>query len=106
MLVSALLRRLDAEGGAGAVLRRGDLDAGAVILVIAERGEIRAMLEQKRDVTGRRLAWARTGPDPASSAEAVTKYLESRVRSDPDLWIVELDGAQAERLAADITGEG
>ena len=41
--VSALLRRVNAAGGFGAVLQRGDDTAGAIAIITRDRGETRAL---------------------------------------------------------------
>ena len=94
--VGALLRRVQAEGGFGAVLAKGDAVAGSVIFVLRDGGE-------------RALARA-LGPDgttiwevAAEGAGTVAAYLDKQRRYDPDLWIVELDIADAERFVAETT---
>lgn len=97
MLVSALVRRVQNAGGVAAVLSKGEEQAGAVILLCAERGVPAQLLERLLDVQGR-YRWAPCGPtDP----EEFDQYLERRRSRDPDMWIVELDIAQAERFAAE-----
>ncbi len=101
MLVSALIRRVQAEGGFAAVLRRGDDGAGAILVECVQGGERRLMLERATGPDGRD-AW-RLLPEASSAADHAEK-LNRRIRSDPDLWIVELDIAQAERFAAETIG--
>jgi hypothetical protein len=36
----------------------------------------------------------------------LTQYMERRLRSDPDVWFVELDVAQGEQLAAELLCAG
>lgn len=92
--VSALLRRVAAAGGNGAVLARGDATAGAILLVIAERGVTQRLLERTLALDGG-YAWTETGPKSSDDPAALADYLARRRRSDPDLWIVEVDGAAA-----------
>jgi hypothetical protein len=100
MLVSVLIRRVQAEGGFAAVLHRGDADAGAILIECADRGQPQLTLEQATGLDGRpvwRLVAQRSEGDDAGHAER----LQKRLRLDPDLWIVELDIAEAERFAAE-----
>ena len=46
VLVSALLRRAEAEGGFGAVLAKGDPTAGAIAVILAEKGRKACFLER------------------------------------------------------------
>ena len=92
------------EGGTGIILRRGDATAGAILVVALERGIATAVLERSLGADG--YAVRPTGPaDPADGA-ALDAYLDRRRRSDPDLWIVELegDGGLGERIAREVLG--
>lgn len=101
LLVSALIRRVQAEGGFAAVLRRGDETAGAILIECADRGQRQMLIERATGLDGIeqwRLVAAATEGDAEKHAERLAK----RQRSDPDLWLIELDIAQAERFAAEI----
>ena len=104
VLVSALLRRAAAEGGFGALLAKGDPTAGAIAVILAERGVRKALLERLLQPDGRYAWQAATQSD--ESDEAFDRLLESRRRFDPDLWVVELDIASAERFAAEMNAVG
>lgn len=103
VLVNALLRLAGREGGFGAVLRKGDANAGAVTVVLAERGERRMVLERVVQPDGR-YAWQDVGNRAAANEEEFQRFLERRRRFDPDLWLVELDIASAERFADEMAG--
>ena len=100
MFVSALVRLAQQEGGFAAVVHRGDEHAGAVLIVLAERGQPVEVLERILSGDGR-YAWA--SPLAAGhNAADIDKFLEKRRRFDPDSWVIELDTASAERFAAGI----
>lgn len=100
MLVSALIRRAEELGGNGVVLARGDATAGAILIQLAERGVAGDLLERRLDPAGV-YRWSPTGPDdPALRGD----YLARRRRSDPDLWVIELDVAGGITLIEDIAG--
>ena len=46
VLVSSLIRRAEVVGGFGAVLAKGDATAGAILLILAERGSRNRLLER------------------------------------------------------------
>ena len=98
LLVSALIRRIEAEGGHAMVLAKGDATAGAIMLVLANRGETLGALERALDARGR-YAWGPAGPADAAD---LTDYIARRRRSDPDLWVVELDHPRGAEIATEV----
>ena len=104
VLVTALLRRAEAEGGFGTVLAKGDSTAGSIAVVLVERGASARLLERMLRPDGR-YAWSES-PKPAEDEAALKALLERRRRIDPDLWIVELDIASSERFAAEMNALG
>lgn len=103
MLVSALIRRAQAEGGNGTVVTKGDGAAGAILLICAERGTVTSLSERVLKPDGH-YRWAESGPQ-SGDPPAVADYCARRRSRDPDLWIVELDVSEAERLAAETIGD-
>lgn len=99
MLVSALIRRVNNEGGVATVLAKGDETAGAILLILMEKGIVQSVSERLLCGNGH-YAWTTVGPDDEG---ARGDYLERRRIRDPDLWLVELDIANAERFT-DGTG--
>jgi len=100
MLVSALIRRVEAEGGTLMVLAKGDATAGALLIQLAERGVPGALLERRLDRNGD-YRWSTTGPD---EPEQRGDYIARRRRSDPDLWVIELDSPEGMRLVEEVAG--
>jgi len=100
VLVSALLRRAQDEGGFGAVLAKGDPMAGAIAVILAEKGRKACFLERLLQPDGR-YAW-HSARQEIENEEEFNSFLERRRKFDPDLWILELDIASAERFAAEM----
>jgi hypothetical protein len=87
--VSATLRLADMSGNPGMVLRRGDPDAGGVLVVLRGKGGA-CVLSQVRTGAGD-PAWLRaTGADPVEEADA-DAYVSRQVSRDPDLWVLEFN---------------
>ncbi len=105
VLVSALLKLAAREGGFGAVLAKGDPTAGALTVVLLERGERMMVLERIVQPDGA-YAWQETGNRAAANDEEFTKFLDRRRRFDPDMWILELDIASAQRFADEMAAVG
>lgn len=97
-LEAAGFRRLaESVGGSAMVLAKGDADRGAIILIILERGRFFAVFERQLDGHGN-YAWRPTGPSGDEAAAEISDFCTRRRRSDPDLWLIELDVPQAERF--------
>lgn len=89
--VSMALRLADLDGRPGVVLRRGDVDAGGVLVVLRGRQGL-CVLSQARTAEGA-AAWVRaTGTAPVDQ-EMVDAYLARQLRIDPDLWVLEFETA-------------
>ena len=87
--VSMALRMGNSDGRFGAVLRKGDPDAGGVLVVLRGRDGL-SVLSQLRSGAGE-LAWMRaTGLDPVDDATA-DAYIARQVKFDPDLWVLEFE---------------
>jgi len=85
--VRAAFRLADASGLPGAMLRRGDRDAGGVLVVLRGPAGL-CVLSQVRTSEGA-PAWLRaTGPGAVDQATA-DAYLARQTRTDPDLWVIE-----------------
>jgi hypothetical protein len=104
VLVSALLRRAQDEGGFGAVIAKGDPMAGAIAVILAEKGRKACFLERLLQADGR-YSW-QSARQEIENEEEFKSFLERRRRTDPDLWILELDIASAERFAAEMNESG
>lgn len=91
--VSAFLRRNLIEGRYGAVLRKGAAEAGAIYVVINRLdGTVRlfgpAPGPAYDEAGERRFVEETKGPE---HTDTVTQILARRGRSDPDIWVVEVE---------------
>jgi hypothetical protein len=103
--ITGLARRIEAEGGFATILRRGDPDGGALLLLISRRGAHVACLERIVAPSGG-YEWRSTGPADSADPQEVASFLAKRVQFDPDLWAMELDIADPERFIAETTRLG
>lgn len=99
LLVSALIRRANEEGGFATVLARGDKDSGVILLACSERGALPFFLERGLGPNGQ-VQLLRTGPQDVANTDDANGYWQRRRARDPDLWVIELDIADSERFAA------
>ena len=103
--VAAIVRRAQAAGEFAAILRKGDEDRGALLLVVSSRGQHVACLERLLGPTGA-YVWQRTGPTDSAGSAEMRDFLAKRARFDEDSWAVELDIADAERFIAETIASG
>jgi len=101
VLVGALLRRAQQEGGFGAVLAKGDEKAGEIIVILNERGRKAGLFERILQPDGA-YNWQPIQSDIIDNEEKFSAFIERKRRFDPDLWLIELDIASAERFAAEM----
>ncbi len=100
--VSGILRAVDAAGGFGAILHRGEKDAGTILILTMYRGEAVTLFERMPQLDGTR-PFVAAKRENAENQQKIAEYLERRQRQDPDIWIIELDVADAERFIASVT---
>jgi hypothetical protein len=102
---SGLLRRAEAEGGFGTVIKRGDADRGALLLLIAARGVHQACLERALGPDGN-YHWKQVGPPAGAEPAELADWSQKRIRFDEDLWLIELDIPLPERFIAETAAQG
>ena len=95
--VAGLLRQVQAAGGFGAVLHKGEREAGTILLICAEKGTDRRVFERMPSPGGPR-SWRLALSEHIENSDEFERYLDRRMSQDPDLWIVELDIVNAERF--------
>lgn len=94
---SALIRRAQAASGFAAVLRKGHETAGTLMIVLTENGTNTRAYERMPQLDGTRV-WALSRSEDTENKQDFQDYLDRRRRQDDDLWIIELDVAEGERL--------
>ena len=104
VVATGLIRRAETEGGFGAVLAKGDATAGAILVLLIERGARKCLLERLLQPDGT-YAW-QDSTQADGDDESFARMIARRRQFDPDLWIVELDVPSAERFAAEMNAVG
>ena len=102
--VKAYIRRCQHEGVAVALVRRGDIDAGAIYIKVSHLdgaavlfGPAPAGFEEARE---ERRWQACLEPAPTSEVE-VDAYLARQIEFDPDIWIVAVEDRQGRHFLED-----
>lgn len=94
IFVSALLRRVNASGGFGAVLRSGNREAGAVFVLYRQRsgdvslfGPAPQIFYSEKKPDERYFAEVMRTDDP----DEISAKIEREAKFDPDIWAVEIE---------------
>lgn len=103
--IASLIRQVQADGGFATVLKKGEHDAGTILLVLTENGGNSRAYERMPQLDGSR-AWTRSMIQDINNKDEFSSYLERRGIQDPDLWILELDIAHGERFIGLPTEKG
>lgn len=102
IVVQSLIRRINQEGGFGTVIHRGDRISGSILILCLENGQNLKVLERMPTLEGP-SDWQQIWPQDTDKKDKIEEYLARRRQFDPDLWLIELDIPDAERLIAEMT---
>jgi hypothetical protein len=94
---SALIRRVQSEGGFATVLQKGEPDAGTLLVILFENGTNSRAYERMPMADGRRI-WACAKTEDAENKQEFSEFINRRKTQDRDLWVIELDIAGGERF--------
>lgn len=97
--VSGLLRAAESAGGFAVVLQKGEREGGTILIVLTENGTSTRAFERMPDPNGARK-WICSKVQDSENPSEFQDYLKRRAGQDPDLWMIELDVANGERLIA------
>ena len=97
--ISGLIRLTQAHGGNAMVLSKGERDAGTLLIVTMCRGKDTQLLERMPQMNGTR-PFVVTKVQNHENPMEFSEYLDRRKRQDPDIWILEIDIDDPERLIA------
>lgn len=95
--VAGLIRQAQAQGGFAAVLHKGERDAGTILVVALENGKSPRLFERFPSLDGSRL-WTETRAQEVDNPADFDAYLARRTSLDRDIWLIELDVPNPERL--------
>ena len=91
----ALVRRAEIAGCFAAIARKGDPDAGAVLVKVATLdGRARLYAPAFRGEEGERVWMDLSAGALGDEERAVDEYARRRAEDDPDLWVVEIEDKQ------------
>lgn len=88
---SALLRRAAIAGAFGGVTRKGDTDAGAVLVKVATMDGRARLYAPARDGEGERIFLDLSSGTLGDVEANVDAYARKRADTDPDVWVIEIE---------------
>ncbi|MBO6519794.1 MAG: DUF1491 family protein [Rhodospirillales bacterium] len=93
--ISAQIRMCGLMTLPAVVRRRGDADAGSILIKLDRLDGHSVLLSQSRDAQGKPawLQWSGEVPLPDADVES---YIERRIRDDPDIWVLEIEDRNGE----------
>ncbi|RPF71405.1 DUF1491 family protein [Aurantiacibacter spongiae] len=103
--VAGLLRAVQAAGGFGMVVQKGEPTAGTLLVLCCEKGTNTRAYERMPQLDGTRR-WTLSRAQDTENPSEFSDYVDRRRRQDSDLWIVELDAANPERFIGLEPGDG
>ena len=97
--VGGVVRRLSGEGHAAYILAKGDPDRGTLLVKLIGRDHSCRLELEQRDWDGV-LGWVSALPErPADTVEPeemrADAYIERTRSRDPDVWVIEIEVADA-----------
>ncbi len=95
--ITGLVRMVGAAGGFASVLRKGEREAGTILVVLTEKGANARVFERMPSLEGGR-EWTLARRENPENKQELNEYLARRAAQDDDLWIIELDIADGERF--------
>jgi hypothetical protein len=94
---SALIRLANTQGDFATIIKKGDPTSGSLLLIGQIRGVAACLFERISGHDGVNK-WQSVFNQPQETEEKISEYWRKRVARDPDLWVIELDVADDERL--------
>lgn len=98
----ALMRRAETAGAFASVVHKGDPDAGAALIKVRQPDGTSTLYRPMREMDGTRI-WLPKGPQPE---QAIDDMIAARLKTDPDLWVIEIEDREGRHfLTETVEGE-
>ncbi|MGE0718486.1 MAG: DUF1491 family protein [Alphaproteobacteria bacterium] len=98
--IDAEIRRCASTGTIAVVARRGDPDAGQILLKVNRFAAGCVVYSRATGIDGERLWLAATGPAPVAEPDA-DAYIARQADRDPDLWVLEIEDPHSRHVVPD-----
>jgi hypothetical protein len=88
---AALVRRAEVGGAFAGITRKGDPDAGAVLVKVATLDRRARLYAPAQNGEGERIWLDLSSGALGDDEAAVDAYAARRTANDPDLWVIEIE---------------
>lgn len=95
LLVQAGIRHCEGKLLTAMLRRRGDADAGALVVKVSRLDGSAALFARVTSFSGG-IEWQRSSGEDWLPDADIEQRLESEIRFDPDIWIVEVENPAGE----------
>ena len=100
------MRRASIAGAFAGVTRKGDADAGAVLVKVSTLDGRARLYAPARAGEGDRI-WLDLSAGPLGDVEAdIDAYVDKRSRTDPDLWVIEVEDKHGRHFLMERVDDG
>ncbi len=101
--VQALIRRAELSGASAFVARKGEIDAGAVLVKVSLLNGTAVVWSSSYGSDGGRRWIKGTGVDVVADGDAEA-YIERARARDADLWVIEIEDRQGRDFLTEAKG--
>lgn len=95
--IAGMIRAAEEQGGFATVIEKGERDAGTILVICCENGTNCRLYERMPQLDGGRK-WTLSKVQDTENPLEFSEYCAKRKHQDQDVWIIELDLKNAERL--------
>lgn len=88
---AALIRRAELGGASAFVSRKGDPDAGAVLVKVATLDGRAHLYGPALNAEGEQIFLDLSAGSLGVEEQAIDAYAQRRAQTDPDLWLIEIE---------------
>ncbi len=103
---SALIRRAAIAGAFAGVTRKGDTDAGAVLVKVATLDGRARLYAPARRGEGERIWLDLSAGSLGDQEPEIDAYVRKRVGADPDLWVIEVEDKHGRHFLGEPVDSG
>ncbi len=103
---SALVRRAEVGGAFAGIVRKGDPDAGAVLVKVSTLDGKARLYAPAQNGEGERVWLDLSNGSLGSEEREIDQYAAKRAQADPDLWVIEIEDREGRSFLTEPIDSG